>query len=264
MVLLGADERCVPRAGEDCGRGCTVGFLVPRWLSDGGRNPLRIQRLKDKLGDHSNASSEVEFDDTLGWLVGEEHRGVRAIMEMVAATRLDCVCGAAGWIRHRLTSAAWHAAHRSAFGRRLAEQPLMRNVLADLTVESEAATALALRLARAFDSARADEREAAFRRLVPPVAKYWVCKRPPGHAAEALECLGGNGYVEESGLPRLYRQAPLSGIWEGSGNIQCLDVLRAMACSPQSVDAFLAGGRRHCRTRRPPGRRRGRREEGAA
>ena len=214
-------------------------FLVPRWLPDGARNPFAIQRLKDKLGDRSNASSEVEFDRTTGWLVGEEHRGVRTIMEMVAATRMDCVAGAAGWLRHGTTQAAWHVAHREAFGRRLADQPLMRNVLADLAIETEAAIALTLRLARTFDRAD-DAHEAALRRVLTPIAKYWVNKRAPAHAAEALECLGGNGYVEESGMPRLFRQSPLNGIWEGSGNVQCLDVLRAMQRNPESVDALLA------------------------
>ena len=213
-------------------------FLVPRWLPDGTRNVFRIQRLKDKLGDRSNASSEVEFEDTAGWLVGDEHRGVRVIMAMVAATRLDCVSGATGWMRHGLDQAAWHVAHRHAFGRRLADQPLMRNVVADLAVESEAAVALAMRLARAFDRQEQDPAEAALCRLVTPIAKYWVCKRAPAHVAEALECLGGNGYVEESGMPRLYRQAPLNGIWEGSGNVQCLDVLRALRTQPDAVEAL--------------------------
>ncbi len=213
-------------------------FLVPRWLDDGTRNVFRLQRLKDKLGDRSNASSEVEFDDTVGWLIGEQHRGVRVIMEMVAATRLDCVAGATGWLRHGTSQAAWHVAHRSAFGRRLADQPLMRNVVADLAVETEAAIALALRLAETVDRAD-DEHEAALRRVLTPIAKYWVCKRAPSHAAEALECLGGNGYVEESGMPRLFRQSPLNGIWEGSGNVQCLDVLRAMHRSPEAVEALV-------------------------
>ncbi len=213
-------------------------FLVPRWLDDGTRNVFRLQRLKDKLGDRSNASSEVEFDGTVGWLVGEEHRGVRVIMEMVAATRLDCVAGAAGWMRHGTTQAAWHVAHRSAFGRLLAEQPLMRNVLADLAIEAEAAIALALRLAATVDR-EDDEHEVALRRALTPIAKYWVCKRAPGHAFEAMECLGGNGYVEESGMPRLYRQTPVNSIWEGSGNVQCLDVLRAMARNPESVQALV-------------------------
>jgi putative acyl-CoA dehydrogenase len=215
-------------------------FLVPRWLPDGTRNTFRLQRLKDKLGDRSNASSEVELDGTVGWLVGEEHRGVRVIIEMVGHTRLDCAVGAAAGMRHGLAEAAWHAAHRTVFGVRLADQPLMRAVLADLAIESEAATALALRLARAFDRAGADAQEAGLRRLGMPIAKYWLCKRAPVHAAEALECLGGNGFVEESGLPRLYRQAPLNGIWEGSGNVQCLDVLRAVARSPESVEALFA------------------------
>ena len=213
-------------------------FLVPRWLDDGTRNVFRLQRLKDKLGDRSNASSEVEFDGTVGWLIGEQHRGVRVIMEMVAATRLDCVSGATGWMRHGTTQAAWHVAHRSAFGSRLAEQPLMRNVVADLAIETEAAIALALRLAATVDRPD-DGHEAALRRVLTPIAKYWVCKRAPTHAAEALECLGGNGYVEESGMPRLYRQSPVNGIWEGSGNVQCLDVLRAMHRNPESVEALV-------------------------
>lgn len=225
------------QAGDTGSPSC---FLVPRWLPDGTRNPFRLQRLKDKLGDRSNASSEVELDGTTGWLVGEEHRGVRVIMEMVGATRLDCVLGAAGWMRHGTSQAAWHVAHRSAFGRRLADAPLMRNVVADLAVETEAAIALGLRLARAAEDAADDAREAALLRLLTPVAKYWVCKRAPAHAAEALECLGGNGYVEESGMPRLFRQSPLNGIWEGSGNVQCLDVLRVVGRGPETVDAVLA------------------------
>jgi putative acyl-CoA dehydrogenase len=215
-------------------------FLVPRWLPDGARNVFRLQRLKDKLGDRSNASSEVELSGTAGWLVGEEGRGVPVIIEMVAHTRLDCAVGAAAGMRHGLAEAAWHAAHRTAFGRLLAEQPLMRAVLADLAIESEAATAVALRLARAFDRADHDPHETAFRRAATPVVKYWLCKRAPVHAAEALECLGGNGYVEESGLPRLYRQSPLNGIWEGSGNVQCLDVLRVLSKAPEAVEAFVA------------------------
>jgi putative acyl-CoA dehydrogenase len=225
-------------------------FLVPRWLPDGDRNVFRLQRLKDKLGDRSNASSEVELDGTTGWLVGEEGRGVRTIIEMVGHTRLDCTLGGAATMRIGLDEAAWHTAHREAFGKRLADQPLMRAVLADLAVESEAATAIALRLARAFDEAGTNEassdeagsgeQAALFKRLAMPVAKYWVCKVAPQHAAEALECLGGNGYVEDSGMPRMFRQSPLNGIWEGSGNVQCLDVLRAMVRSPESVEAFFA------------------------
>lgn len=215
-------------------------FLVARRAEDGTANPFHIQRLKDKLGDRSNASSEVEWDgSTVAHLIGEEGRGVATIIEMVAHTRLDCAAGAAGSMRHGLAEAAWHVAHRHAFGRRLAEAPLMRAVLADLTVESEAATALALRLARCFDRSD-DPAEVAFRRLATPIAKYWLCKRAPGHAAEALECLGGNGFVEESPLPRLFRQSPLNGIWEGSGNVQCLDVLRALTRSPESLEVLMA------------------------
>lgn len=198
------------------------------------RNPFALQRLKDKLGNRSNASSEVEFDGTHGFLMAGVGEGVRTIIEMVAHTRLDCVVGAAASIRHGLSEAAWHVAHRIAFGKALAEQPLMRAVIADLAIESEAATALALRLARAFDTAND-----GFRRLATPIAKYWLCKRAPGHAVEALECLGGNGYVEESGMPRLFRESPLNGIWEGSGNVQCLDVLRVMQRNPDAGEELF-------------------------
>jgi putative acyl-CoA dehydrogenase len=217
-------------------------FLVPRWLPDGQRNTgFRLQRLKDKLGNRSNASSEIELDRAVAWLVGEEGRGVRTIIDMVAHTRLDCVLGATATVRQAVAQATHHAAHRAAFGRTLADQPLMRVVLADLAVESEANTVTALRLARAFDeSARGDEGADAFRRLACAVAKYWVCKRQPTVVGEALECLGGNGYVEESIMPRLFRESPLNGIWEGSGNVMCLDVLRAMAREPEAVEAFLA------------------------
>ena len=211
-------------------------FVVPRVLDDGSRNAFELQRLKDKLGNRSNASSEVQFHGAVGRLLGEEGRGVRTIIEMVNLTRLDCVLGTAGGMRLAVEQATHHAAHRSAFGRRLIDQPLMQNVLADLALESEAATAVGLRLARAFDVA--DEREIAFRRLATAVSKFWVCKRGPAHAAEALECLGGNGYVEESGMPRLYREMPLASVWEGSGNVNALDVLRALARSPQSLEAF--------------------------
>jgi putative acyl-CoA dehydrogenase len=210
-------------------------FLVPRVLPDGSRNVFRLQRLKDKLGDRANASSEVEFEGTTGWLVGEPGRGVPTIIEMVNMTRLDCVLGSAATVRAALTQAVHHADHRRAFGALLAEQPLMRNVLADLAVESEAATALAIRLAAAVDGG-----ERAFLRLAGAAAKFWVCKRTPTAVAEALEVLGGNGYVEESGLPRLYRQAPLNSIWEGSGNVIALDVLRAMGRSSESVAAVGA------------------------
>ena len=216
-------------------------FLVPRVLPDGTHNPFHIQRLKDKLGNRSNASSEPEFDDTVAWPVGDQGQGVRTIIEMVAMTRLDCVTGSASGMRGALVQAIHHTRHRSAFGSPLADKPLMRNVLADLAVESEAATTLAMRLAGAVDRAvRGDAQEQAFRRLAIAVGKYWVCKRQPAVVGEALECLGGNGYVEESGLPRLYRDAPLNSIWEGSGNVQALDVLRAMRREPDSLAAFLA------------------------
>ncbi len=214
-------------------------FLVPRWNADGSRNPIRIQRLKDKLGDRSNASSEIELLGACGELVGEEGRGVRTIIEMVNHTRLDCILGSASIMRQGVAEAAWHAAHRSAFGRVLADQPLMANVLADLALESEAATAAALRLARAYDTG-GDEHERHLQRLLTPVVKYWTCKRAPSHAAEALECLGGNGFVEESPMPRLFRQSPVNGVWEGSGNVICLDVLRAMAREPDAVHAYWA------------------------
>ncbi|MFF7212359.1 acyl-CoA dehydrogenase family protein [Streptomyces sp. NPDC008238] len=216
-------------------------FLVPRVLPDGSRNTFRIQRLKDKLGNRSNASSEPEFDDTVAWLVGAEGQGVRTIIEMVTMTRLDCILGSASGTRAALAQAGHHVRHRSVSGARLIDQPLMRNVIADLALESEAATTLALRVAGAADRARGgDERERAFLRLATAVGKYWVCKRQPAAVAEALECLGGNGYDEASGMPRLYREAPLNGIWEGSGNVNALDVLRALAREPESLEAFRA------------------------
>jgi putative acyl-CoA dehydrogenase len=225
-------------AQADSGISC---FLFPRWTPDGERNRFRLQRLKDKLGNRSNASSEIEFDAASAWLVGEEGAGVRTIIEMVNHTRLDCVLGGATGMRAGVAQAIHHAGQRSVFGRELVEQPLMRNVLADLAIESEAATIGALRLARAYDEALAGEEEAAaFKRVANAVLKYWICKRAVAHAGESLECLGGNGYVEESGLPRLFRESPLNSIWEGSGNVQCLDVLRAMVKSPASVEAFFA------------------------
>ncbi len=222
-------------------------FLVPRWEPDGTRNPIRIQRLKDKLGDRSNASSEIELTGVWGQLVGEEGRGVRTIIEMVNHTRLDCILGSTAIMRQGVAQAGWHAAHRSAFGKLLVDQPLMANVVADLALESEAATASALRLARAYDAPAGDTHEKLLQRLVTPVVKYWTCKRAPQHAADALECLGGNGYVEDSGLPRLFRQSPLNGVWEGSSNVICLDVLRALSREPEALDAYwdevaLAGG----------------------
>jgi len=216
-------------------------FLVPRFLPDGTKNTFALQRLKDKLGNRSNASSEVEFDGTLGWLVGEEGRGLRAILEMVNFTRLDCIIGSAAGMRQAVAQAVHHAAHRAAFGRLLAEQPLMQNVLADLALESEAATLLFVRLARACDrAARGEAHEAALRRIGTALGKYWVCKRAAGHAAEALESLGGNGYVEESIAPRLYREAPLNSLWEGAGNVNALDVLRVLEREPGVVEAYFA------------------------
>ncbi len=215
-------------------------FLMPRRLPDGGRNGFTLMRLKDKLGDWSNASSEVEFQDATAWRVGDEGRGVATILQMVMLTRLDCMLGSAAGTRMALAQAIHHCRHRSAFGKRLAEQPLMRNVLADLAIESEAALALAMRVARAVDAAPHDPREAAFARVATAVGKYWICRRAPALVNEAQECLGGAGYIEESLLPRLYRQAPLNSIWEGSGNIQCLDVLRALAREPEAGAALLA------------------------
>ena len=231
-------------AQADGGLSC---FLLPRFTPDGERNRFHLQRLKDKLGNRSNASSEVEFRGAWARMVGEEGRGVATIIEMVNHTRLDCVLGAATGMRVGVAQAIHHCSERSAFGTLLVDQPLMRNVLADLAVESEAATVAALRLARTFDEAHGDGeagevapagRAQELRRLATPVLKYWTCKRAPAHAAEALECFGGNGYVEESGMPRLYRESPLNSIWEGSGNVQALDVLRGMARNPAAVEAF--------------------------
>ncbi len=215
-------------------------FLLPRWAPDGARNGFHIQRLKAKLGNRSNASSEVEFVDAWARRIGDEGRGVPAILEMVQHTRLDCAIGSAGLMRQALVQAVHHTRHRRAFGKLLIDQPLMRNVLADLCLESEAATLLVLRLARAFDQRGMDVRERGLARLGAAVAKYWIAKRGPAMIAEALECLGGNGYVEECVLPRLYREAPLNSIWEGSGNVICLDILRTMTKEPESLDCLLA------------------------
>ncbi len=216
-------------------------FLVPRWLPDGTPNVFRIQRLKDKLGDRSNASSEIELAGTWAQVVGEPGRGVPTIIEMVNHTRLDCALGATAILRRGTVEAVHHAAHRRAFGGPLADKPLMRNVLADLAIEAEAATVSSMWLAGLFEAAdaQADTHATALRRVATPVLKYWTCKRAPAHASEALECLGGAGYVEESGLPRLFRQSPLNGIWEGSGNVICLDVLRVMGRSPESVEVLV-------------------------
>jgi putative acyl-CoA dehydrogenase len=223
-------------AYTDAGITC---FLMPKVRPDGSLNAIRIQRLKDKLGDWSNASSEVEFLGAWAQRVGGEGRGIATILEMVALTRLDCMIGSASIMRQAVVQALHHAEHRKAFGKRLIEQPLMRNVLADLALESEASTALTFRVARAVDASSRDPMEGAFARIATAIGKYWICKRCPPLVNEAQECLGGAGYVEDTSLPRLYRQAPLNSIWEGSGNIQCLDVLRALAKEPETREAFF-------------------------
>ncbi|MBD1553493.1 acyl-CoA dehydrogenase family protein [Pseudomonas typographi] len=222
-------------AQTERGLGC---FLLPRHRPDGSRNEFYIQRLKDKLGNRANASSEVELRGALAWLVGEEGRGVATIIEMVAMTRFDCMVGSSALMRQGLTQALHHCAYRQVGGRVLAEQPLMQNVLADLALESEAALALSLRMGQALDNP-ADEHQTLFARLVTAVGKYWICKRAPAMLVEAAECLGGTGYIEDSVLPRLYREAPVNSIWEGSGNVQCLDVLRALAKEPGVRDALF-------------------------
>lgn len=214
-------------------------FFVPRWRPDGTRNPFLIQRLKDKLGDRSNASSEIEYRQTWARLVGEEGQGVRNIIEMVHHTRLDTALAAAGLMRAAVVQAVHHIAHRTAFQRKLVDQPLMQNVLADLIVEWAAATIMVARVARGYDEAARSAEAALFSRLAVAVAKYWINKRLPSHVCEALECHGGSGYVEESVMPRIYRQAPLNGIWEGSGNVICLDVLRTLTREPGALDLFL-------------------------
>jgi putative acyl-CoA dehydrogenase len=224
-------------AQADGGLSC---FLVPRFRPDGTRNAVEIQRLKDKLGDWSNASSEVEFQSAIGELVGEEGSGIKVIIEMVALTRLDCMTGSSSQMRQALVQALHHVKQRKAFGKLLIDQPLMRNVLADLALESEAAISLTLRVARAIDTASRDEHEAALARIATAIGKYWICKRAVPFVNEAQECLGGIGYVEETMMPRLYRQAPLNSIWEGSGNVQCLDVLRALRKEPETRAALMA------------------------
>jgi putative acyl-CoA dehydrogenase len=215
-------------------------FLLPRFTPDGTRNAFFFQRLKDKLGNRSNASSEVEFDGAFATMIGDEGQGIRTILEMASHTRLDCVIGSAALMRQAVAQASHHVRERAAFGKRLIEQPLMQNVLADLALESEASTMLAMRLARAYDAGPDDTAEVAFRRIATPIAKYWVCKRAIAHVAEALECLGGNGFIEECILPRLYRESPVNSLWEGSGNVMCLDVLRAATREPASLDALFA------------------------
>ncbi|MFC4160255.1 isovaleryl-CoA dehydrogenase [Chitinimonas lacunae] len=223
-------------AQTEAGLSC---FVVPRWQPDDSRNPVLIQRLKDKVGNRSNASSEVEFAGAWGWLLGEAGRGVATIIEMATYTRLDCVLGSTGLMRQALAQAVHHCRHRRAFGALLIEQPLMRSLLADLALEVEASIALALRMGRAFDK-QDDPGSQVYRRVVTPVAKYWVCKRAITFAAEAMEVLGGNGYVEDGALGRLYREAPVNSIWEGSGNVMCLDLMRALAKEPEAVDILAA------------------------
>jgi putative acyl-CoA dehydrogenase len=223
-------------AQQDAGLSC---FLLPRLLADGTRNAIRINRLKDKLGNRSNASAEVEFDGAFAWPVGAPGRGVATILEMVQHTRLDCVLASAGMMRAALARAIHYARHRTAFGHSLSTQPLMAGVLADLALESEAATALAMRLARAYDAPEGHP-DRALARLITPAAKFFVCKRGPVLAAEAMEVLGGNGYVEESGMPRIYREMPVNSIWEGSGNVMCLDVGRAAKREPDAVAALAS------------------------
>ncbi len=230
LILAQTDE--AGSAGLSC-------FFVPRFLPDGSRNPIRVQRLKDKLGNRSNASSEVEFQGAVGWMVGAPGRGIPTILEMGGYTRLDCVLGSAGIMRAALCHALHHARGRSVFGRVLSEQPLMQNVLADLALESEAATAFALRLARCFDQAD-DPAQAVLGRILTPAGKYWICKRGPAFGAEAMEVMGGNGYVEDGPLARIYRELPVNSIWEGSGNVMCLDVLRALGKSLPEARAALA------------------------
>jgi putative acyl-CoA dehydrogenase len=230
LILAQTDQ------GGSAGLSC---FFVPRYLPDGSRNEVRVQRLKEKLGNRSNASSEVEFCGAVGWMVGREGRGIPTILEMGGHTRLDCVVGTAGIMRAALCHALHHARGRAAFGRKLAAQPLMQNVLADLALESEAATAFALRLARCFDQ-QDDPQQALLGRLLTPAGKYWLCKRGPGFGAEAMEVMGGNGYVEDGPLARLYREFPVNSIWEGSGNVMCLDVLRAIGKAPDAARAALA------------------------
>ncbi len=215
-------------------------FLLPRWRPDGSKNPMQVLRLKKKMGNASNASSETELRGALAWMVGEEGRGVRNILEMVAMTRFDCMVGSSSGMRMALSQALHHCAHRSAFGARLADQPLMQNVLADLALESEAAMVLSMRMARALDERANSRHEDLLVRLMTAVGKYWICKRTPQHAYEAMECIGGSGVMEDCMFPRLFRESPVNAIWEGSGNVQCLDVLRAMVKSPEVVEAFFA------------------------
>lgn len=223
-------------AYTDKGLSC---FLTPRWCPDGSKNTFYIQRLKNKMGNASNASSEMELRGAWAWLIGEEGRGVANILEMVALTRFDCIIGSASLMRLGVAHAVFHCANREAFGKRLIDQPLMRNVLADMAIESDAALHLGLRVGHALDQ-HTDTQQAAFLRIATAIGKYWVCKRTPGHTYEAMECIGGSGVMENSIMPRLYREAPINTIWEGSGNVQCLDVMRAMAKAPECIEALFA------------------------
>ncbi|MFP6557599.1 isovaleryl-CoA dehydrogenase [Paraburkholderia sp. B3] len=229
------------RTGEEDALSC---FFVPRYAPDGTKNTVNVQRLKNKLGNRSNASSEVEFFDAYGVMIGEEGRGVPTIIEMANYTRLDCVIGSAALMRAALVQAIHHARHRSAFGRLLAEQPLMQNVLADLALESEAATVLFMRLAQAFEESADSLAARAWRRVITPAAKFWVCKRALAFTGEAMEVWGGNGYVEEGPMARFYREAPVNSIWEGSGNVMCLDVLRALEREADVAQALFLAWRR--------------------
>ncbi|MEP1215200.1 MAG: isovaleryl-CoA dehydrogenase [Marinobacter sp.] len=220
------------RSGLSC-------FLMPRWRPDGSKNPWQVQRLKNKMGNVANASSEAELRGALAWMVGEEGRGVPTIIEMVAMTRFDCMIGSSAGMRQALAQATHHCRHRSAFGNRLSEQPLMQNVLADLALESEAALAYTMRVARSLDNQHL-EHERLLARLATPVGKYWICKRTPNHAYEAMECIGGSGVMEDCIMPRLLRESPVNAIWEGSGNVQCLDTLRALQKEPDTLDAFFS------------------------
>jgi putative acyl-CoA dehydrogenase len=234
-----SDAHLILAQTDDAGSAGLSCFFLPRYLPDGSRNQIRVQRLKEKLGNRSNASSEVEFTGAYGWLVGKQGRGIPTILEMGGHTRLDCVLGSAGTMRAALTHALHHARGRAAFGRPLAEQPLMQNVLADLALESEAATAFAMRLARCFDQGD-DPAQALLARILTPAGKYWICKRGPAFGAEAMEVVGGSGYVEDGPLARLYRELPVNSIWEGSGNVMCLDLLRAFGKTPAARDALAA------------------------
>ncbi|MYM90904.1 isovaleryl-CoA dehydrogenase [Rugamonas sp. FT82W] len=234
-----SDAHLILAQTDDAGSAGLSCFFLPRYLPDGGRNQIRVQRLKDKLGNRSNASSEVEFTGAYGWLIGKPGRGIPTILEMGSHTRLDCVLGSAGTMRAALTHALHHARRRSAFGRPLSEQPLMQNVLADLALESEAATAFGLRLARCFDQG-GDPAQALLARILTPAGKYWICKRGPAFGAEAMEVIGGSGYVEDGPLARLYRELPVNSIWEGSGNVMCLDLLRAFGKTPAAREALAS------------------------